>query len=111
MAKTFAQRLQDRIDADPDLTPARLATLAGLDNSTIRQFLSGKSRSMKLETAERIASALGTTLVEFMADPKSEEDRKILALLATLTSDEKARALGYLEAVHENRDRQNPPPR
>ena len=94
--RSFAERLRTRIESDPAWNPARLAVAAGLDNSTVRQLLSGKAQNPRIDTAMKICAALGTTLEEFMGlevDPVrreivdlyrqlSEPERKLLAAAA-----------------------------
>lgn len=73
-ADKFIARLRAKIDSDDDLTPSGLAIKAKVDNSTIRKLLSGENQSPRMATAEKICKALGTTLVEFMADHPDQPD-------------------------------------
>lgn len=108
--RTFAQRLQAAIDADPNLTPAGLAKQAGLDNSAIRSLLSGKAKNPRVDTAVRICKALGTTLEDFMSGefqdatvPADEEERRIRSLLSQLTIEERLRLVTYGEGMRDAR--------
>lgn len=58
----FIEGLRLIFEARKDLTPAGVSTDAGLDNSTIRKLLSGQNSSPRIETAEKIASAMGYRL-------------------------------------------------
>lgn len=102
---TFVERLRRRIDSDPELTPAGLAVKAGLDNSAIRSLLAGRAKNPRWDTVEAICTALGTTVVEFMSDPQTEEEARILRLLGRLTVAEQLRLLGYGDRLLEERDR------
>lgn len=95
----FLRRLRDRIESDPKLTPTSLALMAGLDNSAIRSFLSGRAKSPKLSTVNRIMAALGTTYEEFMGNPKTPEERDILRLVAELPVTERLQLLGFAKAL------------
>ena len=104
-SESFVERLRRRIESDPDLTPAGLAVKAGLDNSAIRGLLTGKAKNPRWDTVEAICRALGTTVAEFMSDPETEEERRILRLLAQLTVEEQLRLLGYGDRLLEEQDR------
>lgn len=65
--RTFAERLRQVIDADPELTEAGLAVKAGLDNSAIRSLMSGRVKNPRFDTAIKICRALGTTVEDFMS--------------------------------------------
>jgi transcriptional regulator with XRE-family HTH domain len=93
--RTFAERLRAVIDNDPNLSEAGLATKAGLDNSTIRQLLSGKTRNVRVDTAMKICGALGITIEEFMGSPRTSEERDILRLISQLPVHLRRQLLGY----------------
>jgi transcriptional regulator with XRE-family HTH domain len=97
--RTFAERLRAAIDADPDLTPAGLATKAGLDNSTIRQLLSGKANNPRVDTAMRICAALGTTLEEFLGLEYDPVQREIVRLYMQLSVEERRLLLGAAQGI------------
>ena len=101
----FVERLRKRIESDPELTAAGLAVRAGLDNSVIRGLLTGKAQNPRWDTVQKICAALGTTVVEFMSDPQTEEEARILRMLGRLTVDEQMRLLGYGDRILEERDR------
>ena len=104
-SESFVERLRRRIESDPSLTPAGLAVKAGLDNSAIRSLLAGRAKNPRWDTVEAICRALGTTVAEFMSDPETEEERRILRLLSQLTVDEQLRLLGYGDRLLEEQDR------
>jgi transcriptional regulator with XRE-family HTH domain len=93
--RTFAEKLQAVIDADPDLTEAGLAVKAGLNNSSIRGLLSGRVKNPRLDTAIKICSALGTTIEEFMGNPQTPEERDIARLVSQLPVDLRRQLVGY----------------
>ncbi len=98
---SFPQKLKAAIDADPVLTEAGLAQSAGLDKTTIRQMIA-KDRSPRMETAEKICAALGTTVEEFMAVGRSEEERSIARLVSQLSVENRRQIVGYGEALLES---------
>lgn len=106
--RTFAERLRQRIDSDPELTAAGLSTAAGLDNSTIRHLLSGRTKNVRVDTALRICAALGTTLDEFMGEPRNDAARALDRLRAELGEAELRQLLGYGQALRDRR--QSDPP-
>jgi transcriptional regulator with XRE-family HTH domain len=110
--QTFAARLRAVIDSDQSLTEAGLATRAGLDNSTIRQLLAGKTKNPRVDTAMKICAALGTTIEEFMGSPQTQEERDILRLISQLPVHLRRQLLGYGQALADAQDQPlSPPPR
>lgn len=55
---------------DRKITINKLATLAGLKQSTIDNILRGKSKNPKVRTLHRIANIFGMTLSEFLDFPE-----------------------------------------
>lgn len=73
--REFVDILADRIENDPNLTVAGLASAAGLDNSTIRQMIKHR-RNPRIDTAMKICAALNTTVEGFFhqdMDPNRAE--------------------------------------
>ncbi|MEW9920022.1 helix-turn-helix domain-containing protein [Marimonas sp. MJW-29] len=101
----FVKKLRQRIEGDPNLTPAGLAQLAGIDGSTIRKMLSIKGASPRIVTAEKICAALGTNFNDFMSDGPDPHHKEILQLYDQLTEEERrlilAAARGMLSQRHE----------
>lgn len=97
--RVFAERLRRTIQENPDLTEAGLAVRAGLSNAVIRKFLKGYNRSMRLDTAEKICAALGTTYEAFMADAASPEERAIARLTRRLPAPLRRKLLTYGEGL------------
>ncbi|MGX9855804.1 helix-turn-helix domain-containing protein [Limimaricola variabilis] len=111
--RTFAQRLQRVIDADPSLTVAGLAVKAGLDNSALRSLLSGRAKNPRLDTAMKVCAALGTTLEDFMSgayegapEAADQEAARIRTLLSQLSPDERRQLLSYGEGLRDARPSQ-----
>lgn len=102
--RTFAERLRAAIEADPDLTPSSLAVAAGLDNSTIRQLLSGKANNPRVDTAMKICAALGTTLEEFLGVEYDPVQREIVRLYTRLSAEERRLLLGAAQGIAALRD-------
>ena len=55
---------------DRKFTINKLATLAGLKQSTIDNIIRGKSKNPKVRTLHRIANVFGMTLSEFLDFPE-----------------------------------------
>jgi len=102
--RTFSERLREVIDADPNLTEAGLARAAGLDNSTIRQLLSGKAQNPRLDTAMKICRALGTTLEHFMGRDIDPVQTEILDLYARLSAEERRILLAAVKGIAASED-------
>lgn len=95
----FVRRLRHRIEIDPGLTAAGLAIKAGLDNSVIRNLFNGKTRNPRLDTMEKICSALETTVDQFMKPDLTPEEREIIRLTALLPDHLRRQILGYVQGV------------
>lgn len=106
----FIERLRQTIDQSPDITAAGLASKAGLDNSAIRSLLSGKAKNPRWDTIEKICAALDVSVEEFMADPKTEEERDILRLVSQLPVDLRRQLIGYGQALLDAQDDAPQPP-
>ena len=102
--RTFAEKLRQRIEDDPNLTEAGLAVSAGLSNAAIRRLLSGATKNPRVDTAIMICRALGTTLEEFMGQPQTKEERRIAHLMSQLSVEERRQLLGYGEGLLAHRD-------
>lgn len=102
--RTFSQRLREVIDADPNLTESGLARAAGLDNSTIRQLLSGKAQNPRLDTAMKICRALGTTLEQFMGRDFDPVQAEILDLYVQLSDEERRILLAAAKGIAASED-------
>ena len=102
--RTFAERLRQAIEEDPDLTPSGLAIRAGLDNSTVRQLLAGKSNNPRVDTAMKICAALGTTLEEFMGLERDPLQREIVYLYNQLSEPERRMLLGAAKGLRGKSD-------
>ena len=56
-----------------DVTTYKLQDLTGVYNSTISQFLTRKTKTIRLENLFIICEAIGITLSEFFADERFKE--------------------------------------
>lgn len=95
---SFVDILEERIKANPDLTPAGLAKRAGLDNSTIRQMIRDR-RSPRIDTALKICQALGETVESFMSQSRDPVTSEILAHLEQLTAGERQILLAAVRGI------------
>lgn len=66
-----ATKLQE-IMKEKDITTYKLQDLTGIYNSTISQFLTRKTRTIRLEILFVVCEALDTTLSEFFTDKRFE---------------------------------------
>lgn len=65
MSATLSDTLHAAVCAEPSIK--RLAKAAGLDNAILSRYRSGR-RTITLETADRLAGALGLSLAVSAAD-------------------------------------------
>lgn len=65
----YALRIR-QLCKDRKITINKLATLAGLKQSTIDNIIRGKSKNPKVKTLHRIANVFGMTLSEFLDFPE-----------------------------------------
>ena len=65
----YALRIR-QLCKDRKITINKLATLAGLKQSTIDNIIRGKSKNPKVRTLHRIANVFGMTLSEFLDFPE-----------------------------------------
>jgi len=100
----FKQKLQERIDADPEMTVNKLSVKAGLASSSIRAILVGKSKSPELATFLAICKALDLSLDEFLAGERSPTEKEMLRLLSKLTVGEQLQLLGIATDFAAERD-------
>lgn len=77
--KEFADLLADWLERHPEETAAGLAKRAKLNDATVRQMIRHR-RSPRLDTAQKLCAAMGTTLVEFLSE-SDDPQRAELALL------------------------------
>jgi len=105
----FLKRLRDRIDSDPDLTMAGLAKKAGLDNSAIRRMFERGAKNIRINTARKICTALGTTYEVFMSEQPTAEEAEIARLVSQLSEAERQLLLGFGKGLLAAQDQ--PPPK
>ena len=67
-----AVRLKELM-TEKDITTYKLQELTGVYNSTISQFLTRKTKTIRLENLFIICEAIGITLSEFFADERFKE--------------------------------------
>lgn len=103
MTEAFLERLDFTIQNDREINVSNLAIKAGLGNSVIRLMLKNRS-SPTLNTAEKICHALGTDLVTFLSDAKTEEEKEIVRLLAELDVASQRELLGYGRGLRASQD-------
>lgn len=75
---TYADAIVLRLTSlcrERDITVNRLATLAGLRQSTVNNIISGKTRNPKLKTLHRLAVGLEMTVAELLDFPEMNETR------------------------------------
>jgi len=104
----FVEGLRKIFEIRLDLTPAGVSVAAGLDNSTVRKLLSGQNSSPRIETAERIAEAMGyhlSTILDIGAGRLGIDSLEMVARLERLPTDLQDEYLNYLDYLLEKRQR------
>ena len=67
-------RIRQIIEANPELSFAGVSKAAGLSDSAVHKFCTRQVQSMTLGNIEKVAAALGMSLVELLSP--DENDRK-----------------------------------
>ena len=91
----------DATMARKDTNPSEVARRAGLNPTGVYDILSGKSRSPRLDTLNRIAVQwLGVPLAALLAEP-SEDDlsQELIETIGLLPPDERRRVLAMIRAL------------
>ena len=91
----------DATMARKDTNPSEVARRAGLNPTGVYDILSGKSRSPRLDTLNRIAVQwLGVPLAALLAEP-SEDDlsQELVETIGLLPPDERRRVLAMIRAL------------
>lgn len=99
----FIKGLRTIFQITPDLKPAPVAVEAGLNNSTIRKLLSGNSASPKVETAQKIADAVGyplSLIIELGSHPESKEISELVSRARGLQIDDYRELLSFVDFLH-----------
>lgn len=94
----FVEGLRRIFSANPDMKPSVISVKAGLDNSTIRKLISGANSSPKIDTANRIADAMGYQLADVIAIGAHEDPSLALdwlRLLDEVTPEVRDEAIKY----------------
>jgi len=76
-APSLADRLTERM-GDQRISVRQLAEEADINKDTLNSWRKGRVKSVRLELAERVAAALGTTtehLLDLPANPRTEKAR------------------------------------
>lgn len=97
-ADPFVEGLRRIFAANPALKPSVISVNAGLDNSTIRKLISGANSSPKIDTANRIAEAMGYQLADVIAIGAHEDPAVALdwlRLLDEVTPEVRDEAIKY----------------
>lgn len=85
---------------DRDTNPAELARAARLNPTGVYDILSGKSSNPRLDTLEKIASALSLSIVELFSEPPEPDmDQEIRRLWLSLSTDDRRRFLAVARAL------------
>lgn len=91
----------DATMARKDTNPSEVARRAGLNPTGVYDILSGKSRSPRLDTLNRIAVQwLGVPLAALLAEP-SEDDlsQELIETIGLLPAGERRRVLAMIRAM------------
>lgn len=80
----FLEGLRQIFEVRPELTPSAVSVAAGLDNSTLRKLLNGSNSSPRIDTAKRIADAMGYSLSDIIAIGEHDNPRLLLGLVEKL---------------------------
>lgn len=93
------ERIQAVIDRNPELSLRKVSLAAGLSDSMLHKFMKGSTRSLTLETVDKLARALDVDAV-WLAYGEGDPERagEIDALLKRIPDDQREQAMRVLEA-------------
>lgn len=91
-------RIQEQIDKHDGMTVRSLSIKAGLSDSALHKFMTGKTKSLTTDNLEKIAAALEMTARELWW---GNEDGKISYIWDHIPDDRKGQALRTLESFAE----------
>lgn len=95
----FRLRLEQYLADHPEVRPATLGAKAGKSKDYIRKLLDIPSQSPTLDTAEKIARQMGTTLVDMICPPSGlDVATEMVRLFDQLDARGRARALAAMRA-------------
>lgn len=98
----FIAGLRKVFEADTSLKESPVAMSAGLDNSTIRKWFDGSTRTAKIDAAQKVANVLGMKLSTIIALAESDAGPDVVRLALAISRADPAvqqRVDHYLE-VH-----------
>lgn len=79
---------------------SEVARRAGLNPTAVYDIISGKSRSPKLDTVNRIADAIGVPFASLLSDPQDDElDQELIEALLGMPAEERRRFLVMARAL------------
>lgn len=92
------QRIQSIIDANPDMTARSVSLAAGFSDSMVHKFMTGQTRSMTLESLDKLAEALGVS-ARWLAygDGPREVPDNVAYIYDHIPQERRAQALKVLE--------------
>ena len=87
-------RIQAEIDKRPGMTVRSLSIQAGLSDSALHKFMTGKTKSLTTDNLEKIADALALSVRELWW---GDADGKLSYLFDHIPSERREQAIGVLE--------------
>jgi lambda repressor-like predicted transcriptional regulator len=93
-------RIQAEIDRNAGMTVRSLSIKAGLSDSALHKFMTGKTKSLTTDNLEKIAQALGVTVRELWW---GDEGGQISYIWDHIPEDRKDQALRTLESFVANK--------
>jgi DNA-binding Xre family transcriptional regulator len=89
-----------------DLNPTRLATLAGLDKTMVRQIIV-QDRTPRLDTVQKLCEALDVTVDQFLARDDDPRRRDLWRLLGRLSGPELSMLQAAARGIADRRNRED----
>lgn len=98
MMRLLSQNIERLLD-QRQMSMNELSKRAGLGQTGIADILSGKVRSTRLETVEKIAGALGVTVADLLSPAaRAAAEREMLAAFLKLPAEDQDRLIKTAEA-------------
>jgi transcriptional regulator with XRE-family HTH domain len=108
MSDVLAQNLRREMERQ-ELSMAALSRLAGTNDTQVYDILNARTRSPRLDTVEKLATALHLSVLDLLTSGQRERaEQELLEVFRMLRSDDQQRLLEVALAWNHAKDRTSP---
>ena len=94
------QRLRKLIEQSDTLTFVNVSIRAGLSDSAVHKYCTGRTQSMTTDNLQKVAAAAGVSLRWLLF---GDEDTSVMHLFERIPADRREQAISFLESMAEVR--------